>query len=45
MNLQEFKQELESIKLSAFIQLMYDYGVEFDTDEQAEDLLKTIQEL
>jgi len=45
MNLQEFKQELENVKLSAFVALMHVYGVEFETDEQAADLLKTIQEL
>lgn len=49
MNLRELGRQLTkeatSQKLSAFIALMHVYGVEFETDEQAADLLKTIQEL
>lgn len=45
MNLQQFTVTRNSDKLSAFVALMHVYGVEFETDEQAADLLKTIQEL
>lgn len=32
-------------QVEKFVALMHVYGVEFETDEQAADLLKSIQEL
>lgn len=51
MNLRELGQRLteeaNSQKLSAFLTLLSDYGVDFDklSNKQAENLLKAIQEL